>query len=210
MTRTAPVTGVYLDTNVLRYFWEAASDPRPPCARGATNQAHCMQVAALRVVLYAPARGWELWVSAAGRQELQAHDRPRGVDDWPPMLFHDIDLVGGAVPVEEVEARAERYRAALGRGGTQRVDLQHLAWAALTDWVSVLITNDRGLSKGADRLRKQPEFLELTTLQVVDPIKAETALAIRPGDPPAWQPHPSHPHAATWPWWIPGAASSTG
>jgi hypothetical protein len=55
VTHTAPPTGVYLDTNVLRYFWEAASDPRPPCARGATNQAHCMQVAALRVVLYAPA-----------------------------------------------------------------------------------------------------------------------------------------------------------
>jgi hypothetical protein len=90
------------------------------------------------------------------------------------------------------------------------VDLQHLAWAALTDWASVLITNDRGLSKGADRLRKQPEFSELTTVRVVDPIKAETELAIRPGDPPAWQPHPGNPLTEAWPWWIPGAASPTG
>ena len=193
----AKPTGAYLETSVLRDFLDGVSDSRPPDRRPETPPATARaQLAAVRLVLYAPNRNWELWVSEEGRNELQVYDQRHGHGDWTATLFEDADQVGGAVPGDQVRGQGRRYLQQLELDERHEADMEHLARAALTPWIGVFVTNDGPLRRRARRL----DDPAVQRLQVYSPPKAEAALAIRSGEQPKRGFHPTHPLAGT-DWW---------
>jgi len=193
----AEPTGAYLDTNVLRDFLDGVSDPCSPDRRPGTPPATARaQLAAVRLVLYAPNRAWDLWVSEEGRDELRSYDERHGYGDWTATLFEDADWVEGAVPAEQVRGQGRRYQRQLDLDERHEADMEHLARAALTPWISVFVTNDGPLRRRARRL----DDPAVQGLAVYSTLEAEVALAIRPGERPKRGFHPTHPLAGTG-WW---------
>ncbi len=193
---------VYVDTNVLRYFDEAISDPSPPAERSGDTATAADQVAATRLFMYARARGWRLWVSGTARAELQNRDGPLGRDDWTIPVFEDLDERSDAPPAELVEETAERYRGEFGLSERRRPDMLHLARVMLLPQLGVFVTNDRKLAGWTHRA------LDLAapgrTVRIYTPAEAERALELQPGEPPAVGLGRGHPLlSAPSRWWIP-------
>jgi len=142
---------VYLETNVLRYFDDAISDPRPPIERAEDAATAACQIGATRLFLYASARGWRLWISGTARSELQKRDQQLGRDDWTVALYEDLDERSDAPSAELVRATAERYRLLFKLGPKHSQDMRHLARVLLLPWIDVFVTNDDGLAKRTRR-----------------------------------------------------------
>jgi hypothetical protein len=194
---------VYLETNVLRYFDDAISDPRPPGERAEDAATAACQIGATRLFLYASARGWRLWISGTARSELQKRDQQLGRDDWTVALYEDLDERSDAPPAELVRATAERYRLLFKLGAKHRQDMRHLARVLLLPWIDVFVTNDDGLAK---RTRRALTLASPSRMvRILSPPEAEQALDLQRGEEPPLRPAPTHPlYAAPQRWWIPG------
>jgi hypothetical protein len=191
---------VYVETNVLRFFDDAVSDPRPPAQRAEDAATAINQVAATRMFLYARARRWRLWISGTARAELQARDRRRGRDDWTVPLYEDLDERSDAPSAELVAATAERYRLQFGLSEKRQADMRHLARVVLLPWIEVFVTNDKRLA-GWTRRALEPKQ---RAVRIYTTAEAEHAMKLQPEEQPPTKPAPGHPLlAATRPWWIP-------
>jgi len=197
----------YLDTVVLRYFMQGVLDPCiPPGERTPTLDPALarMWLAAVRLVLYAPDRHWQLWLSDVGRRELETFDKNHGWEGWTLSLFEDVDGRADAPPQEQIADRGQTYLEQLALSRRHAADMTHLAWAASTPWIDTFVTNDTKLRRRARRLAAELDDEDLQRLRVLDPLQAEQELAIQPGERPRRRsPAPGNP-LADHQWWAVG------
>ena len=200
--RSAQAVDVYVETNVLRYFQTAISDPAPPAVRAADPAAARNWVAAMQLFLYAPNRGWQLWVSDTVHEELDVRDRRYKEARWAESLFNNLDAPHGAPPPAAVDSLASTYLERFGRKETtnDRNDMRHLARVVLVGWIQAFVSNDGRLRHDAQRALATDA--PGRTVAIYTPVQAVKALQLHPCEQPRRRPAPSNPlWAATW--WLP-------
>jgi hypothetical protein len=196
---------IYVETNVLRYFQTAITDPAPPADRASDVTAADNWVAAVCLFLYAPNRNWRLWVSDTVHEELDRRDKEFGDAGWAEPLFSNLDAPHGAPPAAAIDDLATAYLDRFGRPETSnhRNDMRHLARLVLVKWLSGFVTNDRQLREDA-RSALATDAPE-RAIAVYSPVEAVAALRLGPDEQPRYEPAPGNPlRDATW-WRHPGA-----
>lgn len=176
---------VYLDSNVVRDFWEGLNEEWSP-DDDMTHPSNRQRIDAVRLVFYgyrgrtppgSPAP-WYLVVSTTVRMELE---RRTASPDLVSALFAEVNLAADA-PSNEALGDASRRLGQLA-GITDPEDATHLAHAALRPWVKYLVTSDRQFARRAARL-------DLHQLQVISLAEAVKLLNISAGERPPMGPCP--------------------
>jgi hypothetical protein len=192
MIDAPPPVGVYLDSTALIDLSQALSPEWSPPPE-LIDEVDRRRVAIARLFFYAArihpddGRRRSLYCSGVGREELAAK-----TGDWTEAVLMDLDDSTDASP-QAIEAEAQRFEA----GGVGPNDARHLAIAALTPWIDLVVSDDR-------KFRRKAALLDLRAdVHVVGAVEAVASLAIREGDPPQTGPAPGSPlHGRRW--WVPG------